>query len=163
MNVHSIGRVPGPRTGDSVRVCSRTRMVLAAIFGLVALATGCARPEPPTSDAPAPSASTQALAAPAAVPMGRLDVSPALERSCREICDRSHELRCAHAAQCMPNCMAGASMTPCNEPMATFYRCLVHHPVQNWQCGRDGVAAIREGFCDREQGEAVACMEAKMQ
>lgn len=148
--------------GHSMRKVLEPGMLTKAILGSLALVSACSRAEPSTTDTPAPSASTQAHIAPAGVPMGRLDVSPALERSCREICDRSRELKCEHAAKCMPNCMAGASMTPCNEPMATFYRCLVQQPVQNWQCGRDGVAAIRDGFCDREQGEAVACMQSKM-
>jgi hypothetical protein len=56
-----------------------------------------------------------------------------------------------------------ASLTPCQEPFSGFYRCLAGKPDSNWECSEDGVASIREGLCDKEQGQVVACMEAKMQ
>lgn len=43
-----------------------------------------------------------------------------------------------------------------------FYACLEKQPTKNWECGEDGVAAIKPGFCDGEQGSAVHCMEAKI-
>ncbi len=59
--------------------------------------------------------------------------------------------------------MAMASVTPCSEAFLSFYGCLVTQPPKNWECGDDGVAAIRDGFCDPEQARAAKCMEAKMQ
>jgi hypothetical protein len=47
--------------------------------------------------------------------------------------------------------------------MSSFYKCLVREPVEHWECGADGVAAIKVGFCDAEQEKAVSCMEAKVQ
>jgi hypothetical protein len=109
-----------------------------------------------------------ASGAPRAEPPARrdlvqVDVPPSLERSCREICDRSRRLNCENVAKCMPNCLAMGSLTPCTEQISAFYRCLVGEPLQHWDCAPDGVAAIRNGFCDREQGATAACMEAKMQ
>lgn len=63
----------------------------------------------------------------------------------------------------MGNCIAMASVTPCSEALQSLYRCLVDQPLTHWECAEDGVAAIRDGFCDAEQGQAAACMEAKMQ
>jgi hypothetical protein len=60
----------------------------------------------------------------------------------------------------MPNCLAMGVGTPCSDQMSKFLRCLVSEPVERWECGEDGVAAIREGFCDKEQEQAVGCMEA---
>ena len=91
------------------------------------------------------------------------DVSPDIERSCRQICDRSRRLQCANTDKCMPNCLAMAQATPCSSEMRSLYECLKGQPIQNWECAPDGVAAIREGFCDGEQGRTVACMQAKMQ
>jgi hypothetical protein len=54
------------------------------------------------------------------------------------------------------------SLTPCSEPMQAFFQCLRKQPVANWQCAPEGVAAIRDGFCDKEQAETVHCMQAKM-
>jgi hypothetical protein len=108
---------------------------------------------------------TMAAATPSTPPSGvaRVEVSQSLERSCREICDRSRRLNCENVAKCMPNCLAMGSLTPCTAEVSSFYDCLVSQPPQNWSCAPDGVAAIRAGYCDKEQGETVACMEAKMQ
>lgn len=91
-----------------------------------------------------------------------VEVSFDLERSCREICDRSRVLQCSNLPKCMPNCLAMGSLTPCSEPMQAFFQCLRKQPVANWNCAPDGVAAIRDGFCDKEQAETVHCMQAKM-
>jgi hypothetical protein len=94
--------------------------------------------------------------------IARVEVPVSLERSCREICDRSRRLNCENVNKCMPNCLAMGSLTPCTDKITGLYQCLVGQPVQNWKCAPDGVAAIQPGFCDKEQGETVACMEAKM-
>jgi hypothetical protein len=56
-----------------------------------------------------------------------------------------------------------ASLTPCGDEFRAFYGCLVGQPPQNWECSEDGVAAIREGFCESQQSRVAACMNAKMQ
>jgi hypothetical protein len=84
-------------------------------------------------------------------------------RQCKQICDRSRELKCSHAGECEPNCVASAANTPCKEQFLAFYGCLSGQPLQNFRCEEDGVAAIREGFCDKEQAATAACMELKMQ
>ena len=51
--------------------------------------------------------------------------------------------------------------TPCADEFAGLYRCLENEPVAHWECAEDGVAAVREGYCEKEQATAVGCMEAK--
>jgi hypothetical protein len=107
----------------------------------------------------APPAASAANPAPVAA---RVEVPTSLERSCREICDRSRRLKCENTAECMPNCLAMGSLTPCTDKMTVFFHCLVEQPLQNWECSPDGVAAVRPGFCENEQASAVGCMETHM-
>ena len=97
-------------------------------------------------------------AAPESMPGPSLETQSA----CREICSRSDALHCVHADECSRNCLAMASLTPCTTEIVAMQRCLTKQPVKNWECAEDGVAAVREGFCDSEQQRAVACMDAKM-
>lgn len=135
-------------------------------------AFSCARKDPAaesTAVTPLPSPSPSAPGAgaqTAAETTEKRDLSPVLagvQRSCNDICERSRELHCKNASECMKHCMGMGSLTPCAESMTSFYKCLVGQPAKNWECDEDGIAAIREGFCDKEQESAVACMEAKMQ
>lgn len=116
---------------------------------------------------PVPSATTglhvgAAPAAPvASTAAAQAEAARAIERSCKSICERSETLHCAHAADCRPNCLAMAVGTPCSEEFAALYRCLVSEPVAHWECAEDGVAGLRDGFCEKEQERSVGCMEAK--
>jgi hypothetical protein len=40
---------------------------------------------------------------------------------------------------------------------------MLREPIDHWECAEDGMGAIRDGYCNEEQGQAVACMEQKMQ
>jgi hypothetical protein len=86
-------------------------------------------------------------------------VSVGVNQVCADICSRSHQLKCQHADQCENNCRAMGLLSPCSEAISGLYRCLVQQPLQRWECDDDGVAAIREGYCDSEQGQVVACIE----
>jgi len=55
-----------------------------------------------------------------------------------------------------------ASVAACTHEFLMFYGCLIAQPAQNFQCDEDGIAAIREGFCDKEQEAAIGCMEQKV-
>ena len=122
-----------------------------ALFCLVA----CAKKAAPVDSLGASSAS--ATSANTTASTGELD----LAQTCTQICERSHVLKCSHASQCLTNCVAAASGTPCNPEFTAFYGCIVKEPIKNWECAEDGVASIREGLCDAEQERAVACMQAK--
>lgn len=115
-------------------------------------------PVAPAIAAPAPSVA--AVVAPSAA-LPTPEAARAVERSCTSICNRSRALGCARAGDCMSDCLAMAIGTPCVEEFASLYRCLMKEPVEHWECAEDGVAAIREGFCDDEQKKSVSCMEVK--
>jgi len=125
----------------------------------------CARKEAaPEKAAARPAASTTLAAVHSPVPAPtRAAVSEDTSRACEAICANSRSRHCRNESQCLGNCLAMGSLTPCKDQVSAFYRCLVAQPAQNWECADDGVAAIREGFCDKEQEQAVTCMEAKMQ
>ncbi|HYO93627.1 MAG TPA: hypothetical protein VER33_03900 [Polyangiaceae bacterium] len=55
-----------------------------------------------------------------------------------------------------------AAHRPCTDPIAATYACLVQQPVASWECAENGVAAIREGFCEGEQARTVACLQAQV-
>jgi hypothetical protein len=116
---------------------------------------GAAPVPPPTP--PSPSAESGAPASDEHV-----KIAPDVARACVNICQRSQDLACPKAAECQPHCIGMGSLTPCSKEIMALYRCLVDQPVKNWECGSDGVAAIRPGFCDPEQAEVVQCMERKM-
>jgi hypothetical protein len=86
-----------------------------------------------------------------------------VKNACTSICERSQVLRCLHADECLVNCVAAGSGTPCNAEFQAFYQCLVPQPIKNWECDEDGVASIKPGNCDKEQERAIQCMAAKAQ
>jgi hypothetical protein len=139
----------------------------AALLGGLAVAVGVVALIGHRSDTDAAPVAAAEAGAPASSPRAppsgaRIEVTDSLERFCRAICDRSRRLACDNVAACMPNCLAMGSVTPCTDSVTAFYKCLVAQPVQNWECAPDGVAAVKDGFCDGEQREVVACMDSKM-
>ena|SRR5215471_887381 len=165
-------RIPLTSIADMItahRVFVRGLNVMAFLTGAAALS--CSH-QPAQADLPAEAslspltASSHAAIAPPAptrAPALVGPVSPKTESVCTDICEHSRRLKCKHADNCRPQCIAMGSFTPCQDQFAAFYRCLATKPDPNWECGEDGVAAIREGFCDSEQESTVTCMEAKMQ
>ena len=146
----------------------RTRCLAVAALLLGAMQVDCAHKEAqaealPVASAAASSVAPAAPAVPAHAPPLVGPVSPKVESLCAGICEHSRRLKCKNADECKPQCIAMGSFTPCKDEFAAFYRCLEGKPDQNWECGEDGIAAIREGRCDPEQEKAVGCMEAKMQ
>jgi hypothetical protein len=142
---------------------NKIRAYLIAVVAQ-ALAIGCVQKE--TSKGSAEAGAAPVRTAPAPEPKGPVAVTPELaasiQRVCNDICDRSRQLKCQHASECMPNCLAMRTATPCTQQVTALYDCLVKQPVQNWECAEDGVAAIREAFCNKEQEATIACMEAKV-
>jgi len=55
------------------------------------------------------------------------------------------------------------SVTACSQQISALFPCLLKEPSQHWECDESGLAAIRDGYCDKEQAVAVACMEKQMQ
>jgi hypothetical protein len=138
------------------------------VLAFVSLVAACSRDKHEESSIAASSQSATPEAAPSvshAPPAAVIDrqTASAIEQSCKGICERSHTLKCAHAEDCMKSCIGMGIGTPCSEPFAALYACLQREPPAHWECGEDGVAAIREGYCEKEQERTVDCMEAKAQ
>jgi hypothetical protein len=141
---------------------SGMRALLLA-FSLVA---ACTSSEPHNAD-PAKigdnAASLDAAITAATAPSNSgISVPVAVESACAQICNRSQQIHCANTTDCGQNCVAMAVLTPCGQEMQRFYHCLVGQPLANWECAEDGVGAVKQGFCDDEQRQAVDCMQAKM-
>jgi hypothetical protein len=154
---YRLSMLPAPRGCErALYLAGRALIVAFSCFG-------CTRGDATTmaESRPAGSASTTPAATNSAQ-LARVEVPVEVERLCRAMCDRSRLLNCESTAKCMPNCLAMGSITPCTTEILGMFSCMTGEPEQNWQCGADGVAAIRSGFCDKEQGIVVACMEARM-
>ena len=143
------------------RVRMQGRFVSGALA--VGLLTHCEKKpdEPSTSVASAAAVSATnpiAQAAPPSKPK-LAGPSPALTDACARICENSRKLKCKNVGECEPNCVGMGSIRPCVDAVGALYACLGKEPVEHWECAEEGVAAIRVGYCDREQEAAVTCME----
>lgn len=85
-------------------------------------------------------------------------VSPAAS-VCVEVCNKTSSLHCKAEPDCARDC---AEMTraaaACASAMNGFMSCLSTQPLTNFECGPDGVAGIKRGFCGAEQDAAATCM-----
>ena len=117
---------------------------LVVALGLLLAVGGCSK----SADRPAPGAS---LAAPkAAAPAGD---------PCGAICERTRALACKRAGACADNCRTMLAVAGCKEEMAAVIGCFAREPTDHWECDDQGEPAIKAGFCDREQGRFVTCVE----
>jgi len=105
----------------------------------VAAPHASAAPAPAATPAPAPAA------APAASP-------------CDTLCSRATELKCRAASACPAACREMYNQPTCQAEMRAALACFVSHPVTDWECDEDGMAAIKNGICDAEQGNVVSCI-----
>lgn len=85
--------------------------------------------------------------------------SSPLKDRCDQICSRSRELACTRQERCVQGCLEMASIDACKDAFAKLYSCLAAEPVSHWECAEDGVAAIRDGYCEKEQADAARCVE----
>jgi len=161
--------VVGNRVWPYRAVRADARVFVFISLQLSAASSACSRHDEPVTAAPTPSypppAPTASLPASptTAAPSDAVVISAGVRASCVDICDRSRQLKCKHAEQCMSNCLGMASTMPCGPFFMGFYQCLRQEPLPHWECSNEGIAVIREGFCDQEQARAVRCMEEKMQ
>jgi hypothetical protein len=56
-----------------------------------------------------------------------------------------------------------ASIKPCVAAFNSLYACLAAEPLAHWECAEDGIAAIRDGYCEKEQERAAGCVEDQTQ
>lgn len=147
----------------------RVERALVSTVVACAIGAGCKKAAIEQASAqsgdPVPSSASSVRAAPlpGLTQSDQVPVSAEAKESCRAICERSSQLKCKNTDECVPNCLAMASLTPCTAEIATMFGCILREPIAHWECAEDGVGAIRDGYCNDEQGKAVACMEQKMQ
>jgi hypothetical protein len=78
---------------------------------------------------------------------------------CTIMCRHSDRLACSGLAQCGESCRQLVALPDCAAEMAAALACFIKEPDDHWQCGDDGLAAIREGYCEREQAAYVNCLQ----
>lgn len=83
----------------------------------------------------------------------------AQEELCHELCVASAKLGCKRANGCRSSCLMMVATKSCGRELNIFFECLKSQPLTSWECVEDGSAAIREGFCDKEQGDFAACLQ----
>jgi len=55
--------------------------------------------------------------------------------------------------------MAGSPI--CSREVSELFKCLVRQPTKNWECDEDGIGAIRDPYCEKEQAKLVGCIQAQ--
>lgn len=104
---------------------------------------------------PAPPPAVPSLAAPAPAPASS---AASVYEACVGLCSHSRELKCSNAARCPGACRDMASDVACAEHLLAAMRCFAAQPTSRWACGDDGLAAVKDGNCDREQSRYVECV-----
>jgi hypothetical protein len=107
-----------------------------------------AKPEPAPTSAPAkpgPSADAPAV------------TNPTANAVCTQVCDRTEKLHCGPLEACMAACAAASDGSVCPAEMSKLMSCALKQPAEHWECSDEGVAAIRDGYCDKEQEAFMSC------
>ncbi len=79
---------------------------------------------------------------------------------CVATCARSAPLGCREAASCVRRCEELRAVPVCREKLRGVLRCFAMVPTSRWECGENGLPAVRDGECDVEQAEFAACLRA---
>lgn len=81
-------------------------------------------------------------------------------KACEKICERSKELNCQVAGdECMIACVSSFQTPVCQNELIQVMDCVTKEPVENWECGENQVASIKDAFCVAEQQKFVSCLE----
>jgi hypothetical protein len=110
--------------------------------------------EPPHAEAslhqkpPAPSSAAQPESS-SALPQ---------EDPCATICRQTAPLGCSNAKTCLESCRETRDVRACRREMAEVLRCLTRQPLAHWECDPEGEAAIKDGYCDQQQGTFAGCL-----
>lgn len=106
----------------------------------------------PTADAPARHSGPLSTS----TPMTAAETRPAL---CERVCAHTAPLACSEQAECAASCAEmHRSVQTCKPKLEVFLRCLVSRPLTDFECDDDGIASIKDGPCDLEQGAVAQCL-----
>jgi hypothetical protein len=132
------------------------------LFIAALVITGCDKSGDPKSAAPAVTASVSAAAAAApSLPPASSNPPPApsnaaLRSACEGSCQAGASLHCSEQAQCVERCLSSMHMPGCDDELLRFMACAAREPAAHWECS-DGIAALKDGSCEREQATVAAC------
>ena len=129
---------------------------------LLAWFVACNKPAPsPSNSDPPPQASASTRSA-MPEPSPAAAATPATKAPgvdpCVTVCERSKELKCRAVAECPQRCAESRNVAACNSEMSAVLQCVIREPVGHWECGEDGLASIKDGYCDAEQAAFMACV-----
>jgi hypothetical protein len=51
----------------------------------------------------------------------------------------------------------------CSPEIKGLFACLLRQPTTHWECDENGIGAIRDPYCNREQGRLAACLERSLE
>lgn len=150
--------------------CEEARWDNGALLMLVALGllSGCdaavsapsAVAEPSTgSRAEAGSSRSQLPASAVKPPVAAVSAtSAAATAPCRTMCSHARELGCTGLSHCSESCAELLAAPECKAQLDVALGCMVREPREHWTCNEDGLASIRDGYCNAEQGAYIECL-----
>lgn len=99
---------------------------------------------------------------PAVLPVSapRLPSTAARTGPCHAVCERSAPLRCPAGSECLARCEEMRASPVCPVQLAAVLRCFGTVPTARWECGEDGLPAVKDGECEPEQAAFAACFAA---
>ena len=100
-----------------------------------------------------------ALAPAAAPPPAAAGAAPGPGDLCPSICERSRALGCKRLEGCVASCREMRQVPTCAREMTAVLSCLGREPLTHWECNDEGAPAIKDGYCDDEQRQFVACVQ----
>ena len=75
---------------------------------------------------------------------------------CVDICSRVAPLHCSNERWCMAGCRDRHKAIYC-PAVGPAKLCLAKQPIEHWECGADGNAKVKEGYCDAEKRKLARC------
>jgi hypothetical protein len=128
---------------------------------LLAWFVACNKPAPsPSNSDPPPQASASTPSATPEPPTAA--AKPATKTPgadpCVTVCERSKALKCRAVAECARRCAESRNLAACNSEMSAVLQCIIREPAGHWECSEDGLASIKDGYCDAEQAAFMACV-----
>lgn len=83
-----------------------------------------------------------------------------VEHFCPEICRRTHALGCRAMSDCDELCRGAFADLVCPQLLQPAMECALSQPLTSWFCSPDGIGAVKDGSCEREQIAYEACLAA---
>lgn len=111
------------------------------------------------SGTPAPAAALSASVAPLKLAPAAASARASDPTLCPSLCVHTARQRCgAGERECLTACEQMLDAPICTELIQAAYRCMAAQGNDAFECGDDGIAAIKDGLCDQEQGAVARCL-----